>query len=141
MAFDAYTYAKEKFSVLGIDTDAVIDRVKNIPVSLHCWQGDDVGGFDSDMALSGGIQTTGNYPGKAKTPEQLMADMDVAIRNIGGVTKLNLHACYAIFEDGEYADRDALEPRHFARWVAFAKERGMGIDFNPTFFSHPVFAR
>ena len=137
MAFDAYTYAKEKFEVLGIDTDAVIDRVKNIPIALHCWQGDDVGGFDSDMALSGGIQTTGNYPGKAKTPEQLMADMDMAIRNIGGVTKLNLHACYAIFEDGEYADRDALEPRHFARWVAFAKERGMGIDFNPTFFSHP----
>ena len=137
MAFDAYTYAKEKFSALGIDTDAVIDRVKNIPIALHCWQGDDVGGFDSDMALSGGIQTTGNYPGKAKTPEQLMADMDMAIRNIGGVTKLNLHACYAIFEDGEYADRDALEPRHFARWVAFAKERGMGIDFNPTFFSHP----
>ena len=137
MAFDAYTYAKEKFEALGIDTDAVIDRVKNIPIALHCWQGDDVGGFDSDMALSGGIQTTGNYPGKAKTPEQLMADMDMAIRNIGGVTKLNLHACYAIFEDGEYADRDALEPRHFARWVAFAKERGMGIDFNPTFFSHP----
>ena len=137
MNFEAYTYAKEKFAALGIDTDAVIEQVKNIPIALHCWQGDDVGGFDSDMALSGGIQTTGNYPGKAKTPEQLMADMDMAIRNIGGVTKLNLHACYAIFEDGQYADRDALEPRHFARWVAFAKERGMGIDFNPTFFSHP----
>ncbi len=135
--FDSYLYAKEKFAALGIDTDAVIETVKNIPISLHCWQGDDVGGFDSDMALSGGIQTTGNYPGKAKTPEQLMADMDVAIRNIGGVIKLNLHACYAIFADGEYADRNALEPKHFAPWVAFAKERGMGIDFNPTFFSHP----
>ena len=137
MNFDAYTYAKEKFAALGIDTDAVIENVRNIPISLHCWQGDDVGGFDSDMALSGGIQTTGNYPGKAKTPEQLMADMDVAIQNIGGVIKLNLHASYAIFEDGEYADRNALEPKHFAPWVAFAKERGMGIDFNPTFFSHP----
>ena len=137
MSFNAYTYAKEKFAALGIDTDAVIDTVKNIPVALHCWQGDDVGGFDSDMALSGGIQTTGNYPGKATTPEQLMADMDMAIRNVGGVTKLNLHACYAIFADGERADRNALEPKHFAPWVAFAKERGMGIDFNPTFFSHP----
>ena len=137
MNFDAYTYAKEKFSTIGIDTDEVIERVKNIPIALHCWQGDDVGGFDSDMALSGGIQTTGNYPCKSTTPEQLMADMDVAIKNIGGVTKLNLHACYAIFADGERADRDALEPKHFAPWVAFAKERGMGIDFNPTFFSHP----
>ena len=136
--FDSYSYAKEKFAVIGIDTDAVIEQVKNIPISLHCWQGDDVGGFDSDMALSGGIQTTGNYPGKAQTPEQLMADMDVAIKNIGGVLKLNLHASYAIFADGEYADRDALEPKHFAPWVAFAKERGMGIDFNPTFFSHPM---
>ena len=135
--FDSYTYAKEKFAAIGIDTDAVVDELKQIPISLHCWQGDDVGGFDSDMALSGGIQTTGNYPGKAQTPEQLMADMDVAIKNIGGVLKLNLHASYAIFADGEYADRDALEPKHFAPWVAFAKERGMGIDFNPTFFSHP----
>lgn len=137
MAFDSYAYAKEKFSALGIDTEAAIETVKNIPISLHCWQGDDVGGFDSDMALSGGIQTTGNYPGKAKTPEQLMTDMDVAIKNIGGVLKLNLHASYAIFENGEYADRNALEPKHFAPWVAFAKQRGMGIDFNPTFFSHP----
>ena len=135
--FNAYTYAKEKFSAIGVDADAAIEKALTIPLALHCWQGDDVGGFDSDMALSGGIQTTGNYPGKAKTPEQLMADMDVAIKNIGGIVKLNLHACYAIFQDGEYADRDALEPKHFAPWVAFAKERGMGIDFNPTFFSHP----
>ena len=135
--FNSYDYAKEKFAAIGVDTEAAINKALTIPLALHCWQGDDVGGFDSDMALSGGIQTTGNYPGKAKTPEQLMADMDVAIKNIGGVLKLNLHASYAIFEKGEFADRDALEPRHFAPWVAFAKERGMGIDFNPTFFSHP----
>lgn len=135
--FDAYTYAKERFAAIGVDTEAAIEKAMKVPLSLHCWQGDDVGGFDSDMALSGGIQTTGNYPGKAKTPEQLMADMDVAIKNIGGILKLNLHASYAIFDKGEFADRDALEPRHFAPWVAFAKERGMGIDFNPTFFSHP----
>lgn len=135
--FGAYAYAKEKFAAIGVDTDSAIEKAMKISLSLHCWQGDDVGGFDSDMALSGGIQTTGNYLGKAKTPEQLMADMDVAIKNIGGVLKLNLHASYAIFEKGEFADRDALEPKHFAPWVAFAKERGMGIDFNPTFFSHP----
>lgn len=134
---EAYTYAKEKFAAVGVDADRAIERALRIPLSLHCWQGDDVGGFDSDMALSGGIQTTGHYPGKAKTPEQLMADMDVAIKNIGGVLKLNLHASYAIFTDGEFADRDALEPKHFAPWVKYAKERGMGIDFNPTFFSHP----
>ena len=132
-----YTYAKEKFAALGIDTEAAIEKAIQIPIALHCWQGDDVGGFDSDMALSGGIQTTGNYPGKATTPQELMDDMRLAIRNIGGTLKLNLHACYAIFENGEYADRDALQPRHFSRWVAFAKEQGIGIDFNPTFFSHP----
>lgn len=135
--FDAYAYAKERFAAVGIDTEHAINRAMSIPLSLHCWQGDDVGGFDSDLALSGGIQTTGNYPGKAKTPEQLMADMDVAIKNIGGIIKLNLHASYAIFEPGEFADRDALEPKHFAPWVEYAKQRGMGIDFNPTFFSHP----
>ncbi|MBR0537367.1 MAG: L-rhamnose isomerase, partial [Clostridia bacterium] len=99
---------------------------------------DDVTGFDSREALSGGIQTTGNYPGKARTPDELMADIDKAFSLIPGKKKLNLHACYAIFEDGEFADRDAIEPKHFAKWVAFAKERGMGIDFNPTFFSHPM---
>ena len=135
--FNAYQYAKEKFASIGVDTEAAIEKALTVPLALHCWQDDDVGGFDSDMALSGGIQTTGNYPGKARTPEQLMADMDVAIKNIGGVLKLNLHASYAIFQKGEFADRDALEPKHFAPWVAFAKERGMGIDSNPTFFSHP----
>ena len=132
-----YECAKQAYAAMGIDTDAAIEKLLSIPLAIHCWQGDDVGGFDSDVALSGGIQTTGNYPGKARTPEQLMQDFDVAISNVGGKLKLNLHACYAIFEDGEYADRDALQPKHFAKWVAYAKERGMGIDFNPTFFSHP----
>lgn len=132
-----YAIAKEKYASLGIDTDAVIEKLKNIPISMHCWQGDDVGGFDFDGELSGGIQTTGNYPGKARTPEELMADIDKAMELDGGKHKLNLHACYAIFEKGEYADRDALLPKHFAKWVEFAKARNMGIDFNPTFFSHP----
>ena len=133
----AYILAKETYAKIGIDTDAVIAKLRNLPVSLHCWQGDDVKGFDFKGDLSGGIQTTGNYPGRARTPDELMADIDKVLSLDGGAHKLNLHACYAIFEDGEWADRDALEPKHFAKWVAFAKERGMGIDFNPTFFSHP----
>lgn len=133
----AYILAKETYAKIGIDTDAVIEKLRTLPVSLHCWQGDDVKGFDFKGDLSGGIQTTGNYPGRARTPDELMADIDKVLSLDGGAHKLNLHACYAIFEDGEWADRDALEPKHFAKWVAFAKERGMGIDFNPTFFSHP----
>ena len=132
-----YESAKELYAAFGVDTDAAIAKLKNIPVSLHCWQGDDVTGFDHDGPLTGGIQTTGNYPGKAKTPEQLMADMDMAMKLCPGKKKLNLHASYAIFEKGEFADRDKLEPKHFKKWVDFAKEREMGIDFNPTFFSHP----
>ena len=132
-----YLYAKEKYAQIGIDTDAVIEKLKNVSISLHCWQGDDVGGFDSEDALSGGIQVTGNYPGKARNPEELMADMDKVFSLNGGVHKVNIHACYPIFEKGEFADRDALEPKHFAKWVEFAKARGMGLDFNPTFFSHP----
>ena len=120
-----------------MDTDAAIAGLKEIPVSLHCWQGDDVIGFDHDGPLTGGIQTTGNYPGKATTPEQLMADIDEVLKVTPGKKKLNLHACYAIFEDGEFVDRDKIEPKHFQKWVDFAKERGMGLDFNPTFFSHP----
>ena len=133
----AYEAAKAKYATVGVDTEAAIEALKSVPVSIHCWQGDDVGGFDSKEALSGGIQTTGNYPGKATTPEELMADMDKVFSLVPGKKKLNLHACYAIFENGEYANRDALEPKHFAKWVKFAKERNMGIDFNPTFFSHP----
>ena len=131
-----YEEAKKIYALVGVDTDAAIAKLKEIPVALHCWQGDDVTGFDHDGPLTGGIQTTGNYPGKARTPEQLMQDMDKALSLVPGKKKLNLHACYAIFEEGEYADRDKLEPKHFAKWVEFAKERNMGIDFNPTFFSH-----
>lgn len=134
----AYEIAKKYYADLGVDTDKAIEELKNITVSVHCWQGDDVTGFDSKEALSGGIQTTGNYPGKATNPEQLMADIDKAFSLIPGKKKLNLHASYAIFENGEFADRDALEPKHFAKWVEFAKARNMGIDFNPTLFSHAM---
>ncbi|MBE6885127.1 MAG: L-rhamnose isomerase [Ruminococcaceae bacterium] len=132
-----YESAKAIYAAFGVDTDAAIAKLKTLPLSVHCWQGDDVTGFDHDGPLTGGIQTTGNYPGKARTPEQLMADFDKAMSLCPGKKKLNLHACYAIFEPGEYVDRDKLEPKHFKKWVEFAKERGMGIDFNPTFFSHP----
>lgn len=133
---ERYESAREMYRAVGVDTDRALETLKNIHISMHCWQGDDVGGFDQDGPLSGGIQATGNYPGKARTPEELMADMDEALKLIPGTHKINLHASYAIFEDGEFADRDALEPRHFKKWVEFAKERGLGIDFNPTFFSH-----
>ena len=135
---NAYEIAKKEYEAYGIDTEKALETIKNIPVSIHCWQGDDVGGFDTKEALSGGIQTTGNYPGKARTPDELMADFDKAASLMPGKKKLNLHACYAIFEDGEFADRDALLPKHFEKWVKFAKDRGMGIDFNPTFFSHAM---
>ena len=135
---NAYTLAKERYAALGVDTEGVLKTLKNVTVSVHCWQGDDVVGFDAKEALSGGIQTTGNYPGKATTPEQLMADFDEVLRLTPGKKKLNLHASYAIFEDGEFADRDAIQPKHLSRWVAYAKERGLGIDFNPTFFSHSM---
>ncbi len=131
--------AKKQYADLGIDVDAAIELLKKQPVSLHCWQGDDVIGFDHDGPLTGGIQTTGNYPGKARTPEELMADMDMVISLCPGQKKINVHACYAIF-DGEYADRDKLEPKHFKKWVDFAKKHNMGLDFNPTFFSHPMAA-
>ena len=132
-----YESAKAIYASYGVDTEKVIETLKNVPVSMHCWQGDDVIGFDHDGPLTGGIQTTGNYPGKARTPEELLADMDKAMSLVPGKKKINVHACYAIFEKGEFADRDALEPKHFKKWVEFAKAHGMGIDFNPTFFSHP----
>lgn len=135
-----YFEAKEIYAKWGIDTDKAIKAAKNIPVALHCWQGDDVGGFDTDAkALSGGIMTTGNYPGKARTPEELMADIDLAMKLCPGMKKMNLHACYAIFdeENGGWVDRDKIEPKHFKKWVDFCKERGLGCDFNPTCFGHP----
>lgn len=133
---ERYEAAKEIYRAAGVDTDAALEALKNIPVSMHCWQGDDVIGFDGAGTLSGGIQATGNYPGRARTPEELMADMDEALSLIPGTHRINLHASYAVFEEGEWADRDKLEPKHFAKWVEFAKERGLGIDFNPTLFSH-----
>lgn len=134
---ERYEYAKARYAEIGVDTDKALEIIKNVPVSLHCWQGDDVKGFDQDGPLTGGIQTTGNYPGKARTPEELMADMDKVISLAPGKKKINVHASYAIFEEGEWVDRDKLEPKHFQKWVDFAKERGMGLDFNPTFFSSP----
>ncbi len=135
---ERYEAAKEIYAKVGVDTDKAIEQLKDVAISVHCWQGDDVKGFDQDGPLTGGIQTTGNYPGKARTPEELMADMDKAMSLCPGKKKVNVHACYAIFEDGEWVDRDKLEPKHFKKWVEFAKERNMGIDFNPTFFSSPM---
>ena len=136
-----YNEAKEKYAALGVDTEQAMARLMKAPVSLHCWQGDDVRGFDTDPTkpLTGGIQTTGNYPGRARTPEELMADLDMVLKLCPGMKKLNLHANYAVFDDenGGWVDRDKLEPKHFKKWVDFCKERGLGCDFNPTFFSHP----
>lgn len=134
---ERYESAKAMYQTIGVDTEAALLALKDIPVSMHCWQGDDVGGFEGAGQLSGGIQATGNYPGKARNPQELMADIDQALSLIPGTHRINLHASYAILEAGETADRDQLEPRHFAAWVEFAKERGLGIDFNPTYFSHP----
>ena len=136
-----YNEAKEKYAALGVDTEQAMARLMKAPVSLHCWQGDDVRGFDTDPTkpLTGGIQTAGNYPARARTPEELMADIDMVLKLCPGMKKLNLHANYAIFDDanGGWVDRDKLEPKHFKKWVDFCKERGLGCDFNPTFFSHP----
>ena len=135
----SYAEAKSKYAAIGIDTDAAIAKLKNVPVSLHCWQGDDVSGFESSGELSGGIQATGNYPGKARNAQELMADLDKALSLIPGAHKINLHATYAILGD-EKVSRDKLRPEHFAPWVEFAKQRGLGLDINPTLFSHPLAA-
>ena len=135
-----YDQAKEMFACYGVDADKAIKTLAEIPVSVHCWQGDDVVGFDKGGAASGGIQTTGNYPGRARTPEELMEDIRLAFSLIPGKKRLNLHASYAILgADEGKVDRDAYRPEHFAPWVKFAKEIGLdGIDFNPTYFSHPM---
>ncbi len=133
-----YQSAKKKFAQYDVDTEKAIDVLASIPVSLHCWQGDDVTGFDQKGPLTGGIQTTGNYKGKARNPEELMADLEKVISLVPGKKKINVHACYAIFENGEWVDRDKIEPKHFKKWVDFAKKYGMGLDFNPTFFAHPM---
>ena len=132
-----FEIAKKRYEELGVDVEKALNTLKQIPLSLHCWQGDDVQGFINDGALSGGIQTTGNYPGKATNPEQLFQDMEKVLSLVPGKKKINVHACYAIFEDGEKVDMDKLEPKHFKKWVDFAKKHNAGLDFNPTFFSHP----
>ena len=136
---DLYEEARNRYHVIGVDTDRAIETLSRIPISIHCWQGDDVIGFDkaADL-LSGGIQTTGNYPGRARTFDELCADFDKACSLIPGKKRINLHASYAVFAPGEYAERDQLEPKHFQPWVNFAWKHGYGIDFNPTFFSHPM---
>lgn len=133
-----YNEAKTLYAEHGIDTEKALEKIKDVPVSIHCWQGDDVTGFDSKQSLSGGIQTTGNHPGKARNPEELMRDIDKAFSLIPGKKKLNLHASYAIFDDGKFVDRNKISPENFKKWVDYAKERNMGLDFNPTFFSHPM---
>lgn len=135
---ERFESAKKIYAGIGVDAQAAVEKLKKISISMHCWQGDDVTGFDQDGPLTGGIQTTGNYPGKARTPQELMDDIDKVLSFVPGRHKLNLHASYAIFEEGEFADRDSIEPKHFAAWVKFAKERGMGLDFNPTLFSHEM---
>lgn len=135
----AYELAREAYRTLGVDTDAVLEKLKQIKISLQCWQGDDIAGFlFKDQALSGGIQVTGNYPGAARNADELRADLDMVFSLIPGRHKLSLHAIYA--DTDEKVDLDELEPRHFASWVQWAKERGLGLDFNPTCFSHPMAA-
>ena len=130
-----YDSARAQFSDWGVDTEAAIARLGTIPISMHCWQGDDVGGFEKKTGTSGGgIQATGNHPGKARTPDELRADLEFAYGLIPGKHRLNLHAIY--MDTDETPDRDAIAYRHFAPWVDWAKEQGIGIDFNPTFFAH-----
>ncbi len=132
----AYKLAAERYATLGVDTAAALQKLQALSISLHCWQGDDVGGFENfGNTLSGGIAVTGNHPGKARTPEELRADLDKALSLIPGKHRLNLHAFYGEFA-GKRVDRDAIEPKHFANWIAWAKARSLGMDFNPTCFAH-----
>ncbi len=131
-----YEYAKEQYAAMGVDVEAAIKRAGEIPVSMHCWQGDDVIGFDGAGELTGGIATTGNYPGRARTPDELRADIEFARSMIPGATKLNLHASYAE-KHGKNVDRDAYTIDEFRDWLDWAKAQNLGLDFNPTFFSHP----
>jgi L-rhamnose isomerase len=139
METSLYSSAREIYLAYGVDTEAVLRTLQTIPLSLHCWQGDDVGGFERpDAKLSGGgIQSTGNYPGKARTLSELRQDLDKAFSLIPGTRRLNLHACYADLE-GKKVERNVLAPAHFESWIAWAQKRKLGLDFNPTFFSHPL---
>jgi L-rhamnose isomerase len=136
----AYDQAKERFAHLGVDTEQAIKVLDEIPISIQCWQGDDVRGFENpDGALTGGIQTSGNYPGRARNAEELRADLEVALAQIPGRKRVNLHAIY--LESDTPVERDAILPRHFEHWVSWAKSHDLGLDFNPTCFSHPLSER
>jgi L-rhamnose isomerase len=134
----AYEIAKERYASMGVDTDAALKKLEGIPISLHCWQGDDVGGFETAGAelSSGGIQATGNYPGKARTIDQLRSDIEKALSLVPGRHRLNLHACY-LDNGGKFVERNKIEPKHFQSWIDWAKSNHLGLDFNPTLFSHP----
>ena len=134
-----YQLAKEQYAELGVDTDKVISEMDKIVISLHCWQTDDVGGFEKPGSVlgGGGIQATGNFPGKAKTIEQMRSDLDKVMSLLPGKLRLNLHAIYGEF-GGKMIDRDQIEPKHFQGWIDWAKKRGIGLDFNCTCFSHPL---
>jgi L-rhamnose isomerase len=134
----AYRIAKEQYAEIGVDLEGALKKLERIPISLHCWQGDDVGGFETAGAQlsGGGIQATGNYPGKARTIGELRGDLEKALSLIPGRHRLNLHACY-LETGGRYVERNAIEARHFQGWIDWAKANGLGLDFNPTYFSHP----
>ncbi len=132
-----FRLAGERYAELGVDCRTAIGRLSQIPISLHCWQGDDVGGFENAEGLTGGgIQATGNYPGKARNADELRADAEKALGLMPGKHRFNLHAIYSE-TGGKPVERDDLGPEHFQRWVDWARSRGLGLDFNPTFFSHP----
>ena len=131
-----YEIAKERYAALGIDTDAALKTLQSTPISLHCWQADDVVGFERGEAASGGIQATGNYPGRARNIDELRADIDEVTSMLAGPMRLNLHETYGEF-GGKFVDRDQVEPKHFEGWMQWAKERGLKLDFNSTSFSHP----
>jgi L-rhamnose isomerase len=133
----AYQLAREQYAALGVDTEIALKRLAGIPISMHCWQGDDVGGFETVGAelSGGGIQATGNYPGKARTIAELRADIEKALSLIPGKHRLNLHACY-LDNGGKFVDRNEIRPEHFQSWIDWAKANGLGMDFNPTYFSH-----
>ena len=134
---DRYQYAKGQYAAWGVDTDAALERLKNIPISIHCWQGDDVTGLEGQgQALSGGIQTTGNYPGRARNIEELRADILKALSLIPGTHRLNLHAIYGDFQ-GKSVDRDEITIEHFQSWIDWALANGIKLDFNSSSFSHP----
>lgn len=134
---ERYTYAQQQYQTVGVDTEQALEKLSQLPVSIHCWQGDDLTGFENRGGTSGGILATGNFPGRASTPEELMQDLDTAFSLIPGKKRLNLHAVYAV-TGGQKVDRDALLPEHFQAWVDYAKPRGLGLDMNPTYFSHEM---